>query len=1169
MPDRLIVDLSSGGQVAVQPWFEGELPAGPVAEPLQLHWPLDENALEHLRWYVEDYLRAPFGVYKQRGPTVAGELPTWGEAIFQAVFGSGPARDAYMQLRARGGAAPEIVFRSAEPALLGLPWELLRDPTRPTPLALDAVGITRSLPAGLGDSFAAAGERLRVLMVISRPEGTEDVGYRMIARPLLDRLEAVRGRVELVVLRPPTIDQLGRVLQRAKADGQPFQVVHFDGHGVLAPTPAPTNILGPLTFGPAGEGLLSFEKPEGGSDQVRASSVAQVLKAGEVPVVVLNACQSGAVGKELEAAVATRLLQEGVASVVAMAYAVYAVAAAEFMAAFYERLFAGDRVAVAVTAGRQRMHARNERPSPKGQMALEDWIVPVHYARRDVRFPYLVAEHERDLALEEALDDIRDRAGHEDGALDPVGSFVGRDALFFKLEVATRHRRAVVLHGPGGTGKTEVAKAFGRWWRDTGAVDRPEWVIFHSFEPGVASFGIDGVIAAIGLRVFGADFARIGDDDRRAAVQQILRERRLLLIWDNFESVHTMPDPTGATPPLGEEGREKLHDFVSHIAADGQSSLIITSRTEEAWLGDVRRIEVGGLVPDEAIEYADQLLAPYPQATKQRAKRTFGELLVWLEGHPLSMRLTLPHLESTDPKALLGALQGTTILPGLDAKGGRTTSLSASLAYSFGHLDPEAAQLLVAVSLFHGVADADVLGAMSQAEDVPSRFENVSTETWTNVLQAAADVGLLTGLGARMYRIHPALPSYLATLWRRSDESGYEAEYAATERALIKGCAQLGGWLEREFRTERAGSALVIVGLQRRTFGHLLGRAMEIGAWDDALQIVQPLDEYFDSRGLLEEARAWSERARAILEGSGDPPSLDSAGGHLWLFLVGSQANREAEAHQLESAEKTFKEILRMVEAQPVSDLQRARLAMTYHHLGAVAQRAQNLDAAEQWFERARVLKEELGNKRLTATTYHQLGMLAQMRRRPADAEDWYKKALALKEEVGDRASIASTYHQLGVVAYVDDRFDEAEEWATKALAIYEELGYRSHIAGGHHQLGIIALARGELEIAESHLTTSMTLEEQVGDVPGASMTFSMLGQVAIARGDLATGMEWKVRAITLFPSVPHTGADPVLQQLTSDVARFGIALLEDAWFRVTGEELPDAVRARVTEEND
>src|SRR4029450_13597271 len=102
-------------------------------------------------------------------------------------------------------------------------------------------------------------------------------------------------------------------------------------------------------------GVLVFEKPEGGADEISAASLAQTIRQAQAPVVVLNACQSGAVGKEVEAAVATRLLQEGVASVVGMAYSVYAVAAAEFMTAFYERLFAGDRVADAVTTARSRL----------------------------------------------------------------------------------------------------------------------------------------------------------------------------------------------------------------------------------------------------------------------------------------------------------------------------------------------------------------------------------------------------------------------------------------------------------------------------------------------------------------------------------------------------------------------------------------------------------------------------------------------------------------------------------------------------------------------------------------------------------------------------------------------------------------------------------------------
>jgi hypothetical protein len=84
----------------------------------------------------------------------------------------------------------------------------MRDGTGP--VALGAGGICRSLPvAGGAGTLEVPGGKLRVLMVISRPGGTQDVGYQMVARPLLDRLAAVRGQVDLTVLRPPTLEALG------------------------------------------------------------------------------------------------------------------------------------------------------------------------------------------------------------------------------------------------------------------------------------------------------------------------------------------------------------------------------------------------------------------------------------------------------------------------------------------------------------------------------------------------------------------------------------------------------------------------------------------------------------------------------------------------------------------------------------------------------------------------------------------------------------------------------------------------------------------------------------------------------------------------------------------------------------------------------------------------
>ncbi|MBQ1023175.1 tetratricopeptide repeat protein [Micromonospora sp. C95] len=1133
LTERLLMDLSPEGQVLLQSWPSGDYPSSVGGLP-PLAWPLTDAQLAELRWYLEDYLREPFGVYGERGPQLAARLPAWGAQIFAAAFPTGSAREAWVRARARaeapGGGLVEIVVSSASADLLGLPWELMADPGRPAPLVLDGVAITRSLPAAdLRQRFGVEGSRLRVLMVISRPGGTADVRYRMIARPLLQRLEAVRGRVELVVLRPPTLENLEQVLRAARVAGEPFQIVHFDGHGEFRPSSQAGGIGWGRKASQMDElrGELAFEDRAGGADWVSADRVARVLAVARVPVVVLNACRSATVGSRVEAAVATRLLQEGTAAVVAMAYSVYTVAAAEFMTAFYERLFAGDRLAEAVAAGRYRLARADQRPSPKGPLPLADWMVPVLYARGDVRFPGLHTERGNREPVGDLLDRIRQRAVStdrrrdvpaisDDGIPAETGEFVGRDRPLYLLDVAARQQRVVVLHGIGGTGKTELAKAFGRWYRETGAVDGTSGVIWNSFEPGVASYGIDGVIDTIGQRIWGDDFVGLDRDKAQSDIEELLASKRLLLIWDNFESVHTMADPHQATPPLDEEQRSEICQFLRRIAAGGRSAVVITSRTTEDWLGGpdmVARVAVGGLEPEEANEYAEQLLAPYPKARQRRQSVAFAQLMQWLDGHPLSMRLTLPYLQTVSAHKLLAGLRGTAPLPAGDAEdGGRTGSLSACIAYSFTHLQPHDQRVLSVLGLIHDVASKWVLATFSAMPGVPEQYQNRTAEQWGAVLDRATGVGLLTPLGRGMYRIHPALPAYLAP----------GAEPTATTHTLLEAHAHFSLALAMQIDGGRdASDALDIIDHMRHTLGSLLGHALDQRQWLVAGGIISVMIMYWDARRMAGEARVWLDRALAVL----DPPEgnvviASDPAALLWLSLANAEANRLSRAGRLEQAEGTLRTALRVLEQQPPVAAGQGDLSAVYLNLGNVARKRGDLDQAEDWYHKSLALQKSPRDSHRIAGIYHQLGMVAQNRGKLDQAEDWYRKSLRLCKKLGNRARSAQCHYGLGIVARMRGDLDQAECWYRESLALQKSLDDRPGLADTYQGLAIIARLRGQPDMAEEWFRQSLSIYEKLEDHSGRATTYHQLGMVDQDRGELDRAEDWYHKSLDLKKSL-------------------------------------------------
>src|SRR5262249_27698676 len=115
----------------------------------------------------------------------------------------------------------------------GLPWELLRDPDSGTVLALGAGEFVRThLETARQISVPqAAGDELRVLLVICRLGRDDDVLFWSVASQLVRGGAGEMEGLHLDVLRPAIYARLAEVLRAAADAGRSYHVVHFDGHG--------------------------------------------------------------------------------------------------------------------------------------------------------------------------------------------------------------------------------------------------------------------------------------------------------------------------------------------------------------------------------------------------------------------------------------------------------------------------------------------------------------------------------------------------------------------------------------------------------------------------------------------------------------------------------------------------------------------------------------------------------------------------------------------------------------------------------------------------------------------------------------------------------------------------------------------------------------------------
>ena len=253
---------------------------------VSIEWsdPIPQSLFRECVWYMEEFLDEADSAALFRANTFRQQLPQMGVDLFSAIFHSSTEASELWNTIKPNLSNLHIELHIDSPADHPL-WELLRESASSEPLCVLARSFVRKpLAAHASAEVPRLSSTPRLLLVISRPSGNEDVEYRSIATEIFETL--FKGCFfEVVILRPATFTECAKTLRDAHSDNRPFDIVHFDGHGVSTETNQNETQAGAFI-------VFESDTPERSGHLVSAQQFAGLAAECRVKLVVLNACRS-------------------------------------------------------------------------------------------------------------------------------------------------------------------------------------------------------------------------------------------------------------------------------------------------------------------------------------------------------------------------------------------------------------------------------------------------------------------------------------------------------------------------------------------------------------------------------------------------------------------------------------------------------------------------------------------------------------------------------------------------------------------------------------------------------------------------------------------------------------------------------------------------------------
>lgn len=675
-------------------------------------------------------------------------------------------------------------------------------------------------------------------------------------------------------------------------------------------------------------------------------------------------------------------------------------------------------------------------------------------------------------------------------------TFIGREADIAEITVllAQPECRLVTLLGPGGIGKTRLGIESARQMLD----EYPDGVYFVPLAP--LQFG-DGMVASVAQAL---DLRFHGKGDQTDQFLLFLKDKRLLLLLDNFEHLLASPESTAL--------------LVEILNAAPYIKMIVTSREalnlSAEWIYQVK----GMRFPEDATPLPDLPSYGSVRLFAERARqvrpdisgeeiRCAARICRLVEGMPLAIELAATWTRTLSCADIADEIQRnkdflTTSQPDMLP---RHRSIRAVFRQSWTMLTPEEQTVYQKLAVFRG-------GFTQQAA------QNVAGASLMT-LAALVNKSLVRQAETGRYDIHELLRQYAEEQLvehgdieaTRDAHSAYYLGLLANYEADIQGHRQV-----------QALNAIAADFDNMRTAWYWAAKRRNFETVNRALDA---LSSFCGIRVFYDDGMAMFRYARKKLAPlPGEAPHL------VWAKTLLYWAEPDADRAQVEQA----LEIARRENAT-------IEIAECYTRFGWIAFGERDYKASLNWLQQSLDLVKSTGNQFRLVRVMIGLGTVYVHLGQHDRQIDLVRQALVLARQNGDQEASADAMTEIAEYEFAQGHYAESERINTEAVALSREIGHRSMVAWATTMRGFCLLFLGKTDQSVQVVHEASAITEHLGFPIPRGLVMTVSAWTACAQGEYAQGKALAESALALLPDYRL-----VLRAITRLADAFAAVGLED-----------------------